>query len=256
MNNSVKYTYFYGESNIKKTPHKHNNRCFPFIIAVHVNNGQYICRYNKQKLIVLPGETLIVPEYVLHHVEMENNGSLSWAHFSAHYENDDILCNYEFPFIIPDKYQNEVKSSIEAINNPDDTHLGALRRIYYISGLIIDIFNYCGKTDVASDKAWIKDLKKYITKNITKKFRLCDLAAYCHMSESSFSHKFQSSTGVSPIKYIIRQKINASLKLLDEGDTLTAVSQKLGFANEYYYSKQFKAITGMTPSDYRNKTIP
>ena len=58
-------------------------------------------------------------------------------------------------------------------------------------------------------------------------------------------------------KYIICQKINTSLSLLDSGEKLASVAQKLNFSNEYHYSKQFKSVTGMTPSDYRkNKIIP
>ena len=109
----------------------------------------------------------------------------------------------------------------------------------------------------SADNAWIVNLKKHITKNITQKFNLSELAAYCHMSESSFSHKFKNNVGVSPMKYIICQKINASLSLLDSGEKLASVAQKLNFSNEYHYSKQFKSVTGMTPSDYRkNKIIP
>lgn len=205
---STKYKYFYGENNAEKMPHKQDNRCFPFVVAVHVNSGQYICKYNNKKLIAATGETLIVPEYILHHIQMENKGLLSWAHFSAHFGNNDILSNYAM-------------------------------------------------SSFSADNAWIVNLKKHITKNITQKFNLSELAAYCHMSESSFSHKFKNNVGVSPMKYIICQKINASLSLLDSGEKLASVAQKLNFSNEYHYSKQFKSVTGMTPSDYRkNKIIP
>ena len=41
--------------------------------------------------------------------------------------------------------------------------------------------------------------------------------------------------------------------MLKNGDTISCIAQKLGFANEYYYSRQFKKVTGLTPSEYRRK---
>lgn len=254
---STKYKYFYGENNAEKMPHKQDNRCFPFVVAVHVNSGQYICKYNNEKLIAATGETLIVPEYILHHIQMENKGLLSWAHFSAHFGNNDILGNYDAPFIITKEFSVQLRKYIESINDSDADCLGTLNRDLNISALFIDILSNYAMSSFSADNAWIVNLKKHITKNITQKFNLSELAAYCHMSESSFSHKFKNNVGVSPMKYIICQKINTSLSLLDSGEKLASVSQKLNFSNEYHYSKQFKSVTGMTPSDYRkNKIIP
>lgn len=243
--------YICGESDANKQPHHHNNRCFPFIVVVHVNQGEYICYHENKTLVTKEGETLIVPEYVLHDIAMKATGNLSWAHITATINNEAVLSGAKEPFVLRNIVNSDIKHLVDSLNrlNAGSIPLHVLNEQVLIAKLFILVLQ-SHKSAVVTDAKWVTDIKKYITQNITESFTLKDLAAQCCMSESSFCHKFKSEVGISPIKYTILQKINESLPMLSAHLPLKTISQRLNFSNEYYYSAKFKQVTGMTPSEY------
>ena len=251
----TRFNHLCGESNADKQPHRHNNRCFPFTVLVHVNRGEYICYYDKKIITAKENETLVVPEYVLHDIEMKKSGNLSWAHITATVNDRDILVGSREAFILEKENHKDLKFFIESLNKPNDNCISVrvLNEQILISKIFILILqNY--EKNAMNDVVWVNDIKRYITKNIDKKFTIKDLATQCCMSESSFCHKFKNEVGVSPIRYIILQKINESLFMLNNHLPIKIIAQNLNFSNEYYYSMKFKQITGLTPIEYiKNK---
>lgn len=250
------YSYFLGKSDINISSHTHTNRFFPFVVAVHVNKGEYFCCCKEKSISAKEGETLIVPEYILHDIEMKASGNLSWMHICAHIGGNDALSGYRSPFIIGSELSDNLKMSIDTLNNISfSSSIQYLKKDFYISNFFITVLENIKIPAENTDTPWQRDIKNYITENISKKFTLKELASYSNMSESSFSHKFRLEIGNAPIKYIICQKINASLSMLRDGNTINYIARTLGFSNEYYYSKQFKAVTGITPTQYRKNMI-
>lgn len=196
--------YIYGESNAKKQPHQHNNRCFPFVVAVYVISGKYICYCGGNTLIAGEGETLVVPEYVLHNIEMKEAGKLSWSHIRAHISGGDVLSGIKTPFVVGKELSGEIRYLIENLVETEngDCPLCQLYEQMYISKFFIEVML---NVDVIrnAEPVWITDIKEYITENISDKFTISGLAARCCMSESTFCHKFKQETGISPIRYIV-----------------------------------------------------
>lgn len=61
--------------------------------------------------------------------------------------------------------------------------------------------------------------------------------------------KEQSSLGI--IEYFSHMKINAAKEMIRTNRmNFTQISEHLGYTSIHYFSRQFKKITGMTPSDY------
>lgn len=65
-------------------------------------------------------------------------------------------------------------------------------------------------------------------------------------------HKiFHQKTGVGIIEYFSRLKIDEAKHLIRTGRlNFTQISEQLGYNSIHYFSRQFKKITGMTPSEY------
>ena len=75
------------------------------------------------------------------------------------------------------------------------------------------------------------------------------LAEKCGISEAYLKRLFIKKFGVPPVKYIIQLKINYACDLLrSQQYTVTQVAESCGYSNVYYFSRQFKAFTGVTPS--------
>lgn len=84
--------------------------------------------------------------------------------------------------------------------------------------------------------------------NISSKF----IAEMFHMKLNTLEIKFKKNYHVSIQQYILRKRIeDAQSKLKNDTSSITEIALRSGFSDPAYFSKYFKKITGMTPSDYR-----
>lgn len=73
------------------------------------------------------------------------------------------------------------------------------------------------------------------------------------MSRSGFQHSYKKIFGVSVMSDIIAGKMKRAQQLLVSTNlTVKDISQKIGYANEYVFMRQFKAYCGKTPTEYRS----
>jgi AraC-like DNA-binding protein len=86
---------------------------------------------------------------------------------------------------------------------------------------------------------------------------LDDLANAAHMSQTHFLRLFKEMFDVSPIQYLIRQRIARACHLLHDPTLRVAdVAQAVGFTDFNYFSRQFKQVMGHSPRDYRKAHTP
>ena len=77
-------------------------------------------------------------------------------------------------------------------------------------------------------------------------------AALSEITPRRFNDLFKAQFLMTPGNYILQQKIQTAKGLLEIGGlSVTQVSELCGFSDVYYFSKVFKAVTGLTPSEYR-----
>jgi len=99
----------------------------------------------------------------------------------------------------------------------------------------------------------ISQMLQLIDENLYKKIsveQICDMFSY---SRAYLSKIFKLSTDYTILEYILAQKIKEAKKLIREGNmNFTQISDKLAFENPHYFSRVFKRIANMTPSDYKN----
>jgi YesN/AraC family two-component response regulator len=79
-----------------------------------------------------------------------------------------------------------------------------------------------------------------------------DVAGQLFVSKDYLRHLFRHYAGQSPMKTIIKTRIEHAKNLLHNNNlTVNMVAEKCGFENPYYFSRLFKEITGKTPSEFR-----
>ncbi len=78
------------------------------------------------------------------------------------------------------------------------------------------------------------------------------LASELNHDYSYLSHLFSSVEGKTIEKYMILQRIEKVKELLVYDElTLNEISYKLGYSSVAHLSRQFKSVTGLTPSHYK-----
>lgn len=80
------------------------------------------------------------------------------------------------------------------------------------------------------------------------------VASKVGLSYENFRKQFTARTGVSPGQFQKRKRIERAQSLIYHGDrTLKQLAEELEFCDAFHFSKAFKQVAGMTPSEFRKK---
>lgn len=113
-------------------------------------------------------------------------------------------------------------------------------------GNTMENFHSGSKTDKIVEAA-----KEYVRENYGEKLTLAAIASKIGISQGYLSSVFKKQTGGNLNDYINQMKIEKAKELLEKHEYMMyEISDMLGFENPYYFSKVFKKLTGITPSEY------
>lgn len=117
---------------------------------------------------------------------------------------------------------------------------------------------YCDSVKKLSLKGFSSSVRKaieFIRINLNQPIGLDYISLALHLNPSELSRQFKKETGETMIKYINKRRINESLFLLENDElSITDVSFMVGYNDVNYFTKVFKKIKGMTPSEYRKNS--
>lgn len=98
----------------------------------------------------------------------------------------------------------------------------------------------------------VKSIKEYILHNIKNNISLEDICTEFRYGKSYLCKLFHDSTGYSIIKYINHKKIEYAKELIrDDNFNITEIANYLSFDNPQYFSRVFKKMTNMTPTEFK-----
>ena len=102
----------------------------------------------------------------------------------------------------------------------------------------------------------INDIFHYVIQNYNRPITLQDVAEKAQMSSTAFCRYFKKSTRHSLSGFIKEIRIGKACKMLTESsDSIQEISYGTGFNNISNFNRQFKELTGYTPSEYRKKNM-
>lgn len=93
----------------------------------------------------------------------------------------------------------------------------------------------------------------YVAEHISEPINISAVVEYTYTSKTSLDRAFKNSLGISPHTAFMRFKIERSFSMLQQRLSATDIARELGFSSVYHFSNKFKQVTGMRPSEYRNK---
>ena len=78
------------------------------------------------------------------------------------------------------------------------------------------------------------------------------LAEEIGMTAGTLRRRFRAATGISPHQHVLQLRIAEARQLLGESDEpIKSIAQRLGYRDVYFFSRQFRAVTGVPPAMYR-----
>ena len=92
----------------------------------------------------------------------------------------------------------------------------------------------------------------YMLRHLDESLQVATLAAQANISASHFFALFKRRIGCAPIDYFIRLRMQHACRLLDETVlSVKEVAATLGYDDPFYFSRVFKSVNHVAPSEYR-----
>lgn len=108
--------------------------------------------------------------------------------------------------------------------------------------------------NTAGIRGKIEKIKQFIQRNRFKKTTLKDAASSVYLSPKYLSRVFKQQAGRSFSAFKLGIKIDAAKELLKKtAFNINQISDRLGYENPESFIRQFKKLSGKTPSAYRKK---
>lgn len=90
-----------------------------------------------------------------------------------------------------------------------------------------------------------------IAKNPQINYSVNELSLACAYNDQYFIRLFKKELGVSPHQYILFYKMNIAIKLLQSGQSISRISDELGFNELRSFGRCFKKQYGMSPTEFK-----
>jgi AraC family transcriptional regulator len=100
--------------------------------------------------------------------------------------------------------------------------------------------------------ARLRRVLEFIAAHLDEDLTLADLAAIAEMSSHHFGDAFRVSTGTSPHRYVMEQRVHTARQLLRDSErSIAEIAYATGFASQAHLTVNFHRMIGATPAQYR-----
>lgn len=154
---------------------------------------------------------------------------------------------------------NKYKSIIESYNSNQDYREAKIK--LSVLDLLVHLLNFIDKpaeeseteSDNDSEPQNLPNIKlaiKFIKENFSKKITVEDISEASGLSRAYFSRKFKSITGFTLVNYVNLVRCQHACRMLKTGKyKINEVAIECGFDNMSYFTKTYKRLMGVLPSE-------
>lgn len=227
-------------------------------ILIYCTEGSGVIRVEGKEYLLHANEAFCIPRFRAHRYWAcaDDPWSILWVHFKG-----------EDTKFFPLEEQRMVKvSSIHAGNRmmflfellfrvlEGNYTLGNFIYISQVLALILaEIYQREKHDTVGEQNRHVTKVVRYMYRHIYENLTLKQIAEEFDLSKSYLNAIFQKYTRHSPMDFFIHLKMKEACKILRSTDLyIYEVAQKLGYTDQYYFSRIFRKVVGISPNEYRN----
>ena len=93
----------------------------------------------------------------------------------------------------------------------------------------------------------------FVEDNLEKDLTLELLADKLNLRLDAASRLLRQTMGKSYVAYVKEKKLEKAIELLNQGENVKDIAERLGYSSSQYFIKVFKETYGITPHQYRKK---
>ena len=230
-------------------------------LLIYCIQGAGEFRVDKRLHQISAGDLLLLPSGVPHSYRSSDDQpwSIYWVHFSGADSTTfiDYLRGDNDSFIIPVGVNSRLITNFEYLLESLQSSINVSAFIH-AANMLRQIFTYIpqlrplAKAQLIAHQFDLERVHALMQSNLHQQLDLQALAETVNLSKFHFIKKYKALTNTTPINYFIHLKIERACHLLDiSTQPIKEISYHLGYVDTYYFSRIFKKIMGISPSQYR-----
>lgn len=244
-------------------PHISSRTHLPSYLFFCVNSGSGELEYQGKKHKLSQGDCVFIDcQQPYSHSTSTDLWSLSWIHFSG-VTMQNIYQKYQErggrPVFQPENITafTELHKSLFNLAFSDD-YIRDMRINSGLNELLVLLMNESWhpveQSNSALKKQNLNPIRDYLDTHYTERVSLDALADQFFISKFYLTHVFKEQFGVSINTYIQNLRITKAKHLLRfTNKKLEDIGYQCGFGAPHYFSRIFKKVEGITPSEFREK---
>ncbi len=236
-------------------PHKRRRDCIYLILE-----GKGRITINGEEIYPKKNNMVLLPKNSIVSLCSENESCYNkyWCDFQMHFDGISLFDIVDFPYMIELDDPSRALGLFVLLNelHLTNTVYSAMR----IKAALIELVSMFLENNVQSaslkkhDNAFADTVKDFIEKNIDGTLSVKVLANKMGFNEKYFIDVFKSHFGTTPAKYVKIARLEAAKHELLYSDTkILYIPNKIGYSSLQKLSKDFKAYTVFSPSDFRRR---
>lgn len=151
------------------------------------------------------------------------------------------------------EYQTLFRAMISELQLCQDSYPEMLEM--YLKQIFIQLKRYFKTFAKVNNSRAAEEIEKaaiYFSEHYNEQINIDEYAELHLVSTSWFIRNFKFYTGFTPMQYILSKRIyNAEALLQNTQYNITEIAQIVGYDNPLYFSRIFKKLKGLSPSEYR-----
>ncbi|MBP1905143.1 AraC-like DNA-binding protein [Paenibacillus turicensis] len=230
-----------------------------------ITEGTGWIRINGEEYYPEPGQLVLMPEDVVQSYSVAEGQPYQkyWCHFNARIGHLEAFRQLRIPYIctVVDYGRTEkVFAELVQYANSEEVCSGLLAKVKLMELLSYYLLELAegqmGKEQITirnrTATTWLEPLLQYIRDHLDQDLTIQELATQVCLHPNYFIRMFKEQMGVPPIQYITRVKMERAKELLMQTEgSISEVACQVGFQDYFHFSKQFKKLVGMAPTEYR-----
>lgn len=216
--------------------------------------GQF--RLNRGWQAVTAGDLMLLPPQARHAYRSDTREpwSIYWLHFQG--ELAASLCD----LLPPRQTLSEPEAMIALFERLSRcVSVNASTRAWLHAGSLLQSLLTFAAMDAESRREEdpgkmpeLEAVRQFMRKRLETGLTLAELSAQFGISRFHLVRWFRARTGLPPMEYFIRLRIEKACLLLDRSNQpVHEVARECGYADPYYFSRIFRKTMGLSPLHYR-----
>lgn len=246
--------------------HQAGPKIYDYYLLHYVKGGSGIFRTEQRNYQLGAGDCFLIhPGQLVSYVsDADQPWEYRWAAFTGR-ESDDLVLQAGFtpeqPVLAADG-DSAIPGALAGMMtaffaNKESAHLTSLGYLYLIIGEAAERLSTYSRLPGAGSqvKRTVKQMIHFMSSQYAHPVSIEQMCGSLGYNRAYLSRVFKQETGLSPVTYLLKLRIEKSRQLLRERPELSVeqISSSVGLTDALYFSRQFKRFCGQSPTAYRIK---